>query len=208
MMRTAETVAIGSGFSTTTAALDIAAAITANALPWKSDMSQMTMPPVRPDPEIPRPTIESRQSRDAVMAFLDPDDALRWFKPGDVVYSLKLGLDDYCLEIDGGHSLLAHPRSLVVADGPAPNQTPLGIMCGRRPDASADGIVYMPVVVQGVCRVHNCWLAMRDGEPGLDSAPPPGTELRVGTAKAGDAGNFLSAVLMVYDEPASLVYLR
>ena len=128
--------------------------------------------------------------------------------------------------------MLAHPCSLVHADGPGPNQTPLGIMCGRRPDASADGIVYMPVVVQGVCRVNNRWLAMRDekleldsalspgtdlrvgpaeaGDEklGLDSALPPGTELRVGPAEAGDAGNFLSAVLMVYDEPASLVYLR
>ena len=166
------------------------------------------MPAARPDPEIPWALTESDQSRSAVMAFLDPDDIARYFKPGDVVCSIEAEVVDYHAAFDCELALLGHPKYPNVIDGER-KKTPLGVLTLSTPQYGPDGRVYVSVVVQGVCRVRNEWVGAV-GYKAFDSKCPPGIKLHIlttPTKRVGDR-NFLRARLVVYDEPTCLVHLE
>ena len=210
MLSTAAVVATGSGFSTTVAALDVAAAITAKARPWSSAMAGLVMPPPRPDPEIPRATIESHQSRTAVLAFFDPDDMVHCFEHGDVVCSIDPDAQDYSAQFDNELTVLAHPNSLHTAsDISSTPMTPLGILTRQAPISGDDNRVYMSVTVQGVCTVNNAWLVVdAPGMPRICSDTPPGTRICVVAQYPAPPSKFLAAILVVYDEPSCLIHLQ
>jgi hypothetical protein len=203
MLRTDATVAIGSGFNTTTAALDVAARITANALPWAKLMTRFVMPPAGPDPEIPAAMTESHQTRSAVMAFLDPDNIACCLRAGDVVCLVDIGSCDYRSDFDNEFAVLAHPLSHESDTTP---KTPLGILSRATPQRASDGQIYVTVIVQGIGVVNNRWLKPENAAD-LDASCPPGTRLRVIASLKHPAPQFLQAILVVYDEPACLVHL-